>query len=196
MNLSKAEQFEALCRNAQSCRMCPELANKVPVLSSLNGILKPKVLFVAEAPGRQGADRTRRPFCGDKSGFNFQTLLDSIGLERSQIFVTNSVLCSPRSSTDANRRPKRSEVRNCSNFLQQTIRLIDPPIISTLGAVALEAIKNIEPHSLSLKTDAGTVNDWHGRKLIPLYHPSPQVVAAQRGLIRQLDHFQSLASLI
>lgn len=196
MALSKSEQFEELCRTAQSCRVCPELADKVPVLSSLNGVLKPKVLFIAEAPGRQGADRTRRPFDGDKSGLNFQTLLDSIGLERSQIFITNSVLCSPRNSTGANRRPKASEVRNCSNFLQQTIRLIDPKIVATLGAVALEAIKIIEPHPFSLKIDAGTINDWHERKLIPLYHPSPQVVAAQRGLRLQLDHFQILASFI
>ena len=178
------------------CSLCPELADKAPVLSPLNGNLKPRVMFVAEAPGRQGGDRTRRPFYGDKSGANFQTLLDSIGLKREEIFITNAVLCSPRSVTDANRKPRRSEMKNCTSFLQRTIELIDPPVVATLGAVALDALKLIAPHGYKLKGNAGEVGKWHGRALLPLYHPSPQVVAAQRGLSLQLDHFQVLAGLI
>jgi len=196
MALSKVESFERLCADAGACRLCPELHDKAPVLSPLNGTLRPRVMFVAEAPGRQGGDRTRRPFYGDKSGANFQTLLDSIGLKREEIFITNSVLCSPRSVTDANRKPRRSEMKNCASFLRRTIELIDPPVIATLGAVALEALKLIVPHGFSLKASAGEAGEWHGRALLPLYHPSPQVVAAQRGLSLQLDHFQVLAGLI
>lgn len=196
MPLSKAKQFESLCRDAQTCRLCPDLADKIAVLSDLNGPLCPKVMFIAEAPGRQGADRTRRPFYGDNSGRNFQILLDSIGLRREEIFITNAVMCSPRTATDANRKPTRTEMKNCSSFLRRTIALIDPPIIATLGAVALDAIKLIEPHDLTLKLDAGRFAEWSGRKLIPLYHPSPQVVAAQRGLHLQLEHFERLADVI
>jgi uracil-DNA glycosylase len=196
MSLSKLKGFEVLCGEAAGCDLCPQMADKAPVLSILNGTLKPRVMFIAEAPGRQGGDRTRRPFYGDKSGANFQTLLDSIGLKREEIFITNSVLCSPRSPTDANRKPRRSEITNCSGFLRRTIELIDAPVIATLGSVALEAIKSIELHEMVLKTHAGTVHTWQGRHLIPLYHPSPQVVAAQRGLSLQLDHFQILGSLI
>lgn len=199
MSLSKLKRFEVLCGDAAGCELCPDMADKAPVLSILNGTLKPRVMFIAEAPGRQGGDRTRRPFYGDKSGANFQTLLDSIGLKREEIFITNSVLCSPRSPTNANRKPKRSEITNCSGFLRRTIDLIDAPVIATLGSVALDAIKSIksiEPHEMALKTHAGTVHSWQGRHLIPLYHPSPQVIAAQRGLSLQLDHFQMLASLI
>jgi uracil-DNA glycosylase len=196
MSLSKLKGFEVLCGDAARCDLCPQMADKVPVLSILNGTLKPRVMFIAEAPGRQGGDRTRRPFYGDKSGANFQTLLDSIGLKREEIFITNSVLCSPRGPTDANRKPRRSEISNCSGFLRRTIELIDAPVIATLGSVALEALKSIEPHEMVLKTHAGTVHTWQGRHLIPLYHPSPQVVAAQRGLSLQLDHFQMLGSLI
>lgn len=176
--------------------MCPDLALRTAVLSELNGALNPIVLFIAEAPGRQGADRTRRPFYGDNSGKNFQILLDSIGLAREEIFITNAVLCSPRTETDANRKPTRTEIRNCSSFLRRTIQLIDPKVIATLGGVALDAISSIEPHDLKLKESAGSVIEWYGRKLIPLYHPSPQVVAAQRGLEIQLAHFRVLSELI
>lgn len=196
MPLSKAESFSELCSVADACRVCPDLADKAAVLSDLNGNLNPKVMFIGEAPGRVGADRTRRPFYGDKSGDNLQTLLDSIGLTRDEIFITSAVLCSPRSATDANRKPTRKEINNCALLLKRTFELIDPPVVATLGSVALDGIKVIEPHLFTLKLNAGQVADWSGRKLLPLYHPSPQVIAAQRGLGLQLQHFQTLGKLL
>ncbi len=196
MGLSKGEQFNLLAIEARSCRICPNLAERTAVLSDLNGSLEPKVLFVGEAPGRAGADRTRRPFYGDKSGDNFQVLLDSIGLDREKIFITSAVMCSPRSPTDANRKPTRSEIKNCSAYLKLAIDLIRPNVIATLGAVALEALALITYHDFRLKTHAGQSLFWNDARLIPLYHPSPQVIAAQRGMNLQLSHFQTLGKLI
>src|SRR5690349_118480 len=129
MPSTKQKQFLDLFTEAQACRTCPNLADKTAVLSELNGNIDPKVFFIGEAPGRQGADRTRRPFYGDKSGNNFQQLLDSIGLDREDIFITSAVMCSPRSATDANRRPMRSEIRNCATYLERILALIDPPVV-------------------------------------------------------------------
>lgn len=196
MTGSLAERFDQLCSEARECRLCPALADKNAVLSRLNGSLTPKVFFVAEAPGRQGADRTRRPFYGDKSGKNLQILLDSVGLSREDIFITNSVMCSPRSATDANRKPTAAEIRNCSGFLRRQIELIAPPVVATLGSVALNAVKALEDHALTLKDHAGTINAWNGRVLVPLYHPSPQVVAMQRGLSLQLENFRSIGMVV
>jgi DNA polymerase len=196
MVTSKHDLFHKLCSKAQACRICPELADKTAVLSPLNGSINPEIFFVAEAPGRQGADRTRRPFYGDKSGENFQRLLDSIGLAREEIFITNAVMCSPRTATDANRKPKKSEINNCSSFLRRQIDLIRPSIIATLGSVALDALKAIEYHEFRLKTDAARVLDWHGIKLIPLYHPSPQVIASHRRMNQQLEDFTVLQSVL
>jgi len=188
--------FAQLCLEAQACRICPNLADKTAVMSDLNGSLSPKVLFVGEAPGRVGADRTRRPFYGDKSGDNFQKLLDSIGLERDQIFITSAAMCSPRSATDANRKPTRAEIKNCSAYLKRVLELIRPPVVATLGGVALEALSLIAYHEFKLKTHAGLVLEWNAVKLVPLYHPSPQVIAAQRGTDLQMLHFQTLRNLI
>ena len=190
------DQFAKLCLDAQICRICPNLADKAAVLSELNGNLNPKVFFIGEAPGRVGADRTRRPFYGDKSGNNFQRLLDSIGLKRDDIFITSAVMCSPRSVTDANRKPTRAEIRNCSVYLTRVLDLIRPSLIATLGGVGLEALSLIAYHEFRLKAHAGQVLDWNGSKLIPLYHPSPQVIAAQRGIDLQLRHFRTLSTVI
>lgn len=188
--------FQTICADARECRLCPNLADKAAVLSDLNGNLHPKVFFIGEAPGRAGADRTRRPFYGDKSGDNFQKLLDSIGLKREEIFITSAVMCSPRSATDANRKPTRTEIKNCAAYLERVIRLISPRVIATLGAVGLEALSLITYHEFKLKSHAGQILDWGGVSLIPLYHPSPQVVASQRGLDLQFRHFETLSKVI
>ena len=131
--------FKRLERQASSCRICPALANQPAVLSSANGNLNAKIVFVAEAPGRFGAGRTGVPFHGDKSGDNFETLLKYIGLTRSDVFITNAALCNPLANGN-NRRPKISEVKNCSPFLKTILDLIRPEIVVTLGSVALQAL--------------------------------------------------------
>lgn len=192
----KEKLFLKLSREAQKCRICPDLADKTAVLSQLNGNLNPKIMFIAEAPGRQGADRTRRPFSGDKSGANFQALLDSINLRREEIFITNTVLCSPRKESGANRKPTIKEMKNCSDFLEKTINLINPKIIATLGAVALEGLRRIAYHNFTLKLEAASILEWNERLLIPLYHPSPQVIASHRRMHEQLADFQVLKKAI
>ena len=192
-NLGK---FLKLSREAQKCRRCENLCERVAVLSELNGNLNPKVMFIAEAPGRQGGDRTRMPFSGDASGANLQTLLDSINLKREEIFITNTVLCNPRKESGANRKPTKKEMKNCSEFLEKTIDLINPKIIVTLGAVALEGLKAIAYHNFTLKLNAADILEWKNSLLIPLYHPSPQVIASHRRMHEQLADFQILKKAI
>lgn len=190
---NKQKEFDKLAKSAGACEICPSMCGRSAVLGPLNGNIRPRVMFIAEAPGRQGADRTRRPFYGDKSGEHFQKLLDSISLSRDEIFITNTVLCSPRSETGANRKPTKTEIRNCSAFLRATLSLIDAEIIVTLGSVALEALKSIEYHQLSLRESSAKIHRWNGRRLIPLYHPSPQVLAASRSAAEQVKDFKAVS---
>lgn len=160
------------------------------MLSEHNGQASAQIMFIGEAPGRKGADRTRVPFSGDQSGKNFDRFISSIGLTRDQIFITSAALCNPRAESGANRRPTQTEVANCSNFLSRTIQLIDPKVIVTLGSVALEALKRIKWHELNLKEAAGKLHDWDGRLLVAIYHPSPQVLASHRREAQQLKDYR------
>lgn len=196
MSSTKRAKFQMLCRQARDCRRCPQLRDRTAVLSDLNGDIEALVMFIAEAPGRHGADRTRIPFSGDSSGANLQKLLDSIDLAREEIFITNSALCHPHTATGANRKPTKKEIENCAGFLRAQIELVDPPIVVTLGAVALEAIKTIEYHNLSLKQAAARAVDWNRRVLIPFYHPSPQVIASHRRMNEQLADFRTLSRAV
>jgi uracil-DNA glycosylase family 4 len=185
-------RFAALVAEASRCVRCERMRDRVAVLSRLNGSLDPRVLFLAEAPGRNGADRTRIPFSGDKSGDHFESLLASIGLTREEIFITNSVLCSPRKASGANDKPTLAEIRTCSDFLKRQLVLLDPPIVVTLGAVALGAIQQVERHSFTLRAEVGQILHWFGRRLIPLYHPSPQVLITSRSAAAQQEDFRAI----
>ena len=194
--MNKQQQFEALVAEASQCVRCPAMCERAAVLSELNGPTNARVLFIGEAPGRKGADRTRIPFSGDQSGKNFDRFLASINLKRSQIFITSAALCNPRAAAGANRRPTAPELRNCSAFLRRTIDLINPRIIVTLGGVALEALKLVHYHDLTLRGDAAKVRQWNDRKLIPLYHPSPQVLITSRDEKAQLRDYKVVARAI
>ena len=190
------KNFKELIKDAANCTQCPAMCGRSAVLSERNGPTGARVMFIGEAPGRKGADRTRVPFSGDQSGANFDRFLNSIELKREEIFITSAALCNPRAESGANRRPTQKELANCSTFLRRTIAVVDPRVIVTLGSVALEALKRIQYHELSLKDSAATVQSWNGRVLVPIYHPSPQVLASHRREAEQLQDYQVVAKAV
>lgn len=192
----KKQLFDELVKDAAGCTLCPAMCGRSAVLSELNGSPDARIMFVGEAPGRKGADRTRVPFSGDQSGANLDRFLSSINLTRKEIFITSAALCNPRSESGANRKPSQKELSNCSSFLRRTIELVNPRVIVTLGSVALEALKRIQYHELSLKTAAAQVHSWNERVLVPIYHPSPQVLASHRREAQQLDDYRVVAKAV
>lgn len=195
-NESRNKLFTQLVSEAASCRRCPAMCARTAVLSALNGRLAARVMFIGEAPGRKGADRTHIPFSGDQSGKNFDRFIGSIGLAREDIFITSAALCNPRTDSGANRKPTKTEVANCSPFLGKAIEIVNPQVIVTLGSVALDAIKLIKWHELNLKESSGKIHDWDGRLIVPIYHPSPQVLASHRREAEQLRDYRVVAQAI
>jgi len=194
--VTKKKIFAQLVKDAASCTLCPAMCGRSAVLSELNGSPEARVMFIGEAPGRKGADRTRTPFSGDQSGANFDRYLNSIQLTRDEIFITSAALCNPRAESGANRKPSQKELANCSGFLRRTIELVDPRVIVTLGSVALEALKRIQYHELNLKESAAQIHSWNDRVLVPVYHPSPQVLASHRREAEQLQDYQVVAKAV
>lgn len=171
------------------------MAGRTRVLGSGNGPLEAQLLFVAEAPGRLGGDRTGVPLTADQTGRNFSQFLAAAGLDRAAVFVTNAVLCNPRNQCGLNDRPRATELRNCSQHLTDLLGLLDPPWVVALGRVALDALALIAPHDARLARDVGTAIHWAGRRLVPLYHPGPRSVA-RRGRDAHLADYRRLATLL
>jgi uracil-DNA glycosylase family 4 len=146
-------------------------------------------MFVGEAPGRLGADRTAVPFHGDKAGDNFETLLSLAGLTRREVFITNAVLCNPRDESGNNAAPPKWVLQNCSENLARQISAVDPRIVVTLGSAALESSRLIEPHGLSLSSSVRSAHNWFGRKLIPLYHPGARAMIHRNFALQTADYY-------
>ena len=187
----KEKKFRKLSKNSSQCRLCPAMSDLPAILSSKNGSIHTDLLFVAEAPGRFGSGRTGIPFHGDRSGDNFEQLLNHVGLKRKDIFITNAVLCNPLKNGN-NRRPTVKEIDNCISFLENLINLITPKIISTLGGVGLEAINRIFSVSYKLADVVASPLPIGKFILFPLYHPSPRVIYTRRSLDHQKKDFEKL----
>lgn len=190
--MDKSDYFNSLLSSVAKCNICQRMCNRKKVLSFLNGNISSKVVFIAEAPGRLGAECTGIPLYGDVTGNNFETLLANIGWSRDDIFITNAILCNPQDDNGNNATPTHEEISNCSYYLEMIIELIKPEVIVTLGGRALEALNNIETHNYELKNDVATLVPWHGIKLFPMYHMSPRA-AIHRSLTQQRADFITLS---
>jgi DNA polymerase len=187
--------FAALIARAQACQLCPRMVGRTRVLGPSNGPLGAAVMFVAEAPGRFGAERTAVPLCGDRSGATFARLLDAAGLARAAVFVTNAVLCNPQDPGGRNARPAPDELRNCAEHLAAQIAVVDPAWVVALGHTALRALGHLTPHHLRLPDDLGRPVAWRGRRLVALYHPGPRALI-RRPLAAQAEDYRRLAALV
>jgi len=190
-NFSSESVFDYLVQGIQSCNLCERMCGRPKVLSNANGNINSRVLFIAEAPGRLGADKSGIPLHGDKAGNNFEALLDIIGWKRKNIFITNAILCNPRDDKENNGTPTYEELANCSAYLKMTINCIDPEVIVTIGNVALKALNIISIHNYSLKKDVRKLVPWSGRKLFIAYH-SGQRAMVHRSLDNQRADFYEL----
>jgi uracil-DNA glycosylase len=145
-----------------------------------------KVVFVGEGPG-QNEDEQGRPFVGAAGKF-LTELLESIGLKRSDVFITNIVKCRPPN----NRAPRKSEIETCNPYLQSQIRLINPRIVCALGTPAITTIMG----------DEYSASRFHGKPLtkgevtiLPMYHPAAALYDAS--LKETIFHdFQILKELL
>ena len=183
------DQFERLIFDIQNCSACACMQGCSRVLSWANGSPGADLMFVGEAPGRLGADRTGIPFHGDKAGDNFEKLLALAGLSRKQVFVTNAVLCNPRDEKGNNAPPSRNVLVQCANNLRRQIEVVRPLAVVTLGGAALEATRIIEPHCLTLSNAVRKTHDWNGLKLIPLYHPGARAMIHRNFATQSADYY-------
>lgn len=188
---SAQDDMVRLVADVQACRRCPAMEGRRRVLGPGNGRLEARVLFVAEAPGRLGGDRTGLPLTSDQTGRNFARLLERAGLRRDEVFVTNAALCNPRTAAGLNRPPSSLELARCREHLRRTLDLVAAPMVVALGSVALRQLGAVEPHGLTLREDVGRVVAWRGRRLVSLYHPGPRA-QIHRPFGRQMDDFTIL----
>ena len=95
-----------------------------------------KVMIIGEAPGKT-EDKLQKPFVG-RAGKLLDSLLKSIRLDRSKVYITNVVNYRP----DNNRKPTVEEINKFKKLLFKHIKIIKPQYILLLGATAAKAVLN------------------------------------------------------
>jgi uracil-DNA glycosylase len=156
------KQMDEKINSCKLCRLCETRTKAVP---GSGNIENPNVVFVGEGPGKN-EDLQGKPFVGI-GGKLLDELLQSAGLERNQVYITNIVKCRP----PKNRRPKPDEIEICtSNYLENQLAILKPKIICTLGATALEYFTGEK----KMGTNHGKL--VHSQKseipVLPTYHPA------------------------
>ena len=122
-----------------------------------------EVMFIGEAPGEQ-EDKLKRPFVGPAGKF-LDELLESIGLKRSDVYISNVVKYRP----PANREPTDEEKAQCMPWLQAEIALIKPKVIVPLGRHALGHFLS----KLSITAVHGKPQKLNDSVTVfPIYHPA------------------------
>lgn len=92
------------------------------------------VMIIGEAPGAQ-EDQQGIPFCGP-SGALLDKMFAAIGLDRSKIYISNSVFWRP----PGNRQPSSEELAICAPFVEKHIALITPRLLVLAGGTATTAV--------------------------------------------------------
>ena len=153
------EELKNFVDHCTRCELCR--TRNHPVMGK--GNLNSPVLFIAEAPGRN-EDRDGVPFTG-KSGELFDRLLETIGMDREAIYLTNVVKCHP----PGNRDPKPEEQELCIPYLKYETLLLRPKMIVCLGRIAAQRI--IRP-DYRITRERGTFLERKNVWMTAVYHPS------------------------
>ncbi len=127
------------------------------------------ILFLGEGPGAE-EDKEGKPFVG-KSGKLLTLALQSIGLNREDIFITNTVFWRP----PGNRAPTNQEMQACEPFVEKIIELVNPKVIVALGSTPYKFLsKELNPR---ITKDRGKLKKAlfkSGKEFnyIPTFHPA------------------------
>lgn len=127
---SEVEAIRQQVIKCTKCELSKTRTNSVPG----KGNFQSDVVFVGEAPGRN-EDEKGEPFVGI-AGQRLSSALESAGVSRESIYITNVVKCRPPN----NRVPTISERDTCHEYLQKEIAIIKPKIICILGNTAFNSI--------------------------------------------------------
>ena len=121
------------------------------------------LMFIGEAPGFH-EDKQGEPFVG-AAGQLLNRLLEGIELAREDVYIANVLRCRP----PGNRDPEPDEIEACTPWLVETISLVQPRLIMTLGNFATKYVLQTTQGITRMR---GTVHSWHGRTVIPTFHPA------------------------
>lgn len=137
-----------------------------------------EIVFIGEAPGKD-EDLQGVPFVG-RAGQFLNTLLESVKLDRSDVYITNTVKYRPPNNRD----PELQEKLDCRQWLLAELNFIKPKIIVFLGRISMSNFfpeaKISEVHGKLLTKE---IEGFPTKYFFALYHPA---AAMYNGSLREV----------
>ena len=169
--ISRLTLIEKHVKDLLSCTRCPEMVG--PVVTH-HAMVSP-IMLVGQAPGPKEGE-FGKPFAWT-AGKTLFRWFSSIGVEeetfRKKAYMAAVCRCFPgKTGHGGDRVPSKTEVKNCSSWINREFELVDPDLIIPVGRLAIDQF-------LSYKKLTDVIGKVHqlehrGRKreFIPLPHPS------------------------
>lgn len=165
MPVTKQERLAALKARMEADKKLPLRLGATQLVFG-DGNPDTQVYFLGEAPG-YFEDKEGKPFVG-LAGKLLSKLIESIGLRREDVYISNVVRFRP----PANRDPEPDEIAAFQPYVDEEIEIINPKIIVTLGRFSmgkfLPGVKISQVHGKAFKVD------FLDREILvlPMYHPA------------------------
>ena len=173
--MARANRQEFLDRHVAQllrCRRCPRMQS-TPVSG---GAIVSDVMIIGQAPGPR-EPTLKRPFAHTAGKTLFRWFEQFCGMNeaaiRSQIYFAAVCRCFPgKNSSGTDRVPAPDEIRNCSSWMEDEIRILRPRLIIPVGRLAIMQFIDCEKLRDVIGRKFRVTRAGHRCDLIPLPHPS------------------------
>lgn len=192
--MSKQDILDQLQAQITANKVCSALAEQATQLVFGHGNPDADIVFVGEAPGKN-EDIQGKPFVGAAGKF-LDEMLQSVGLAREDIYITNIVKYRPPNNRD----PLPEEKNEFLPYLKTQLEVIQPKVIVTLGRHSTNCfLPDLQISKIHGQPKKARVRFANGGEavwvILPLYHPA---AALYNGAMRQtlLDDFARIPVIL
>ena len=174
----------------QGCTRCPLYQHATQAVFG-DGPATAEVMFLGEQPGDQ-EDLAGKPFVGP-AGQVFDRALEKVGIDRSRVYVTNSVKhfkFEPRGKKRIHQKPNAGEIEACRFWINLEREFVRPKLIVAMGATAVQSLTGKSVSISSLRGRKLELAD--GANLLVTVHPSYLLrIPDREEAARELERFEA-----
>lgn len=160
------DEFSQLCFEISNCKNCDLSYSRRRSVCGY-GDQGASIMVIGEAPGTK-EDLEGLPFVG-RSGALLDRVLSQCGINRNELYITNSVRCKP----PIGKTPRSEHIKACSSYLARELSMVKPAVLVPMGNTAIAAL------GMVLKFKTGKVTEMNGKILkrekmliVPQFHPA------------------------
>lgn len=155
---------------AKNCTACPLYKNATQTVFG-DGPKSARIMLVGEQPGDY-EDVKGKPFVGP-AGKLLDRALEEAGIDRTQVYVTNTVKhfkWEPRGKRRIHKKPSARDIAACRPWLEAELRAVQPDVLVCLGSTAAQAV--FGPQFRVTRQRGEVLESGFAKRTVATVHPS------------------------